>query len=1208
MVKNWTSPSFSKGKWQKILWIMRLKFLILLCCIQTVNASVYSQKQKLDVFFENESMLKVIDFLQKETGLSFFYEKANLKAAGRVSVDMKQAALDEVLDQVLTAKGYQYELLDQVVVIKPAIQADAGKAAQQPGHKLTGKVVDVKGNPLPGVTVMIKGTGMGVVTDVDGNYTLELPAVQDIRLLFSFIGMETQEVAYAGQKEVNVTLQEKAMQMDEVVITGYQVVDRRKNTSATNTLTTDEIYIPSATSIDQMLEGRVPGMILMTNSGEVGVVPKIRIRGTSTLIGNREPLWVVDGIIVQDPVPVSPEELNDPDYINRIGNAIAGLNPQDIERLDILKDAAATALYGAKAANGVIVVTTKKGHAGAPIVNYNMTTSFRQRPRYTDKKINLMNSRERIQVSRQLFAEHYVYPSNANMVGYEGLVNDLYQGKINDAQFADQVAQLETMNTDWFKLLTEDSWSHQHTLSMSGGSDKIRYYSSLGYTRDNDVIKGNYNERYTAALNLETTFSDWLTASVQLQGNVSKKKYNQSEIAPMDYAYGTSRAIPVYDEDGEYAYYKKYDGGYYYYNYNILNELENSYSKQDGSGLTVNTNLRFRFTDWLNAQAIFSYTTSNTEIEGYWGDKTFHAATIRESNYGEPVPSYSALPFGGELSRDETRSNSYTARLQLNLNKYFGTDDQHNINASGGFEASSTRYNGLSAVYRGYYPDRGKMFVGNINAEEWPSYAAWAANNMPTIKDDLSNMVSGYLTLAYSYYNYFTLNVNGRTDGSNRFGDRSNDKFLPIWSVSGNYNFSEHAFLKRDWINYMSLKLSYGYQGNMLSSVSPILLIKKDPLDPYYNEMTSTVKSVPNPNLKWEKTKSFNTGLTFAFLDNRIQFEAEYYYKRTKDAFMTKEIAAMNGTDSYTINGGDIENQGYGFDFTFNPIKTKDWHWTLSTSFSKDFNKVKSDPNAQTYDYQDFLDGTVVVKDKAVNTFYSYKFIGLSPVNGGPMFDDYEDRQHELDGLSKYETFQKVLTASGRREPYMSGNLTTNLRYRNIRLSGTFAYSLGAKVRQFRVFRYGKNGITNNTIAPEDNLRRELLDRWQKPGDEKYTNIPALMGEGSEYYFDYNEHWSATNFYNIHQFAERTWDMYDYSDLRVVSGNYLKCSNLSLTYEFGERILPKLRLSRLALSLSGTNLFTVCSKKLKGQTPTQGFTEVSLSDRPTYSFSLSVSF
>ncbi len=1164
---------------------MRCILIFTFILVMGARAEVYSQQYLLNLPSHKMPLAEVFSRIESQTGLKFLYNASLIESKGEVKATAKQTDLRDVLTTLLNPLELTYILESDQVIVKKA----ETPVAQQQAKEIRGVVKDEKGQPLPGVTVAIKGANLGVVTDMEGNYLLRLPQeARDVKLLFSFVGMKTQEVAYAGQQEIDITMHEEATQIDEVVITGYQVVDRRKNTSAVNTVKVDDIMIPSATSIDQMLEGRVPGMILMSNSGEVGVVPKIRIRGTSTLIGNREPIWVVDGIIVQDPVPVSPEELNDPDYINRIGNAIAGLNPQDIERLDILKDAAATALYGAKAANGVIVVTTKKGHIGAPTVNYNMTTTFRQRPRYTDRKINLMNSRERVQFSRELFDNHYLYDSNTNMVGYEGALHELYTGKINDKQFAEKVARLETMNTDWFDLLTEDTWSHQHTLSISGGSEQTRYYSSLGYTRDNDVIKGNYNERYTAAMNLETVFNQWFSAKLSFQGNLSKKKYNQDEISPIDYAYNSSRAIPAFDEEGEYAYYEKYStaGSKHYLNYNILNELENSYSQQNASSITVNTNLNFYFTDWLNAQAILSYTNSNTEIEGYWGPETWHAAGLRQSNYGDKeTPSYSLLPFGGELSQNQTRQNSYTVRLQANLNKYFGTDEQHNINASGGFEVSSAHYNGLSAVYRGYYPDRGKMFVNNIDAEEWADYAAWATNNTPTIKDDLSNMVSGYLTLSYSYYNYFTLNVNGRTDGSNRFGDNSNDKFLPIWSVSGNYNFSEHSFFKRDWS----------------TSVSPVLLMQKNPFDSYYGEMTSTVHQVPNPNLKWEKTKSFNTGLTMAFLNNRIQIEAEYYYKRTRDAFMTKEIASMNGIDSYAINGGDIENKGFGFDVTLNPVRTKDWYWTLSTSFSKDYNKVKSDPDAQTYNYQDFLNGTVVVKNKAVNTFYSYRFVGLSPLSGGPVFDDYEEHQHELDGLSKYDTFRKVLTASGRREPYMSGSLTTNLKYKNVRLSGSFAYSLGAKVRLFQMYR-------TETIAPESNLRRELIDRWKTPGDEKHTNVPAVIGKYAPYYFTYNEHWSKTSYYNVQPFASDLWNMYDYSDLRVVSGNYLKCSNLMVTYEFGERILPKLRMSRLALSLSGTNLFTISSRKLKGQTPTQGFTEVSLSDRPTYSFSLSVSF
>ena len=558
------------------------------------------------------------------------YDADYTKQVKCADVVFQEEEITMVLKKILENTPLTFKLVNGVFVINKIL------TQEQQQIKLSGTVKDKQGVPLPGVTVIIKGSTTGVSTDSQGKFVLNVKSQEKIILVFSFIGMKTQEVTATFNKPMNIIMEEDTQEMEEVVVTGYQVIDKRKSTSAITTVNMDDIMIPGATSIDQMLEGRISDMILMNNSGEVGVAPKIRIRGTSTLIGNREPLWVVDGIIVQDPVPISADELNDPDYINRIGNAIAGLNPQDIERLDVLKDAAATALYGAKAANGVIVITTKKGRVGTPIISYNMSVTFRQRPRYTDRKINLMNSKERIQFSRELSEQHYVYPSNINYVGYEGLLNELYIGNIDEKTFAEEVSHLETINTDWFDLLTEDTFSHQHTISISGGSEKTRYYSSIGFSRDNDVIKGNYNQRYTATLKMETTLNKWFTASFQMLGNVSERKYNQSSINPIDYAYNTSRTIPAYDENGEYYYYNKLDGNYSTSTkkYNIMNELDNSYSHQNTSGITLNTNLRFNFTTWLDANAIISYSNSNATIEGWWGEKSFYASKYRGTEYG----------------------------------------------------------------------------------------------------------------------------------------------------------------------------------------------------------------------------------------------------------------------------------------------------------------------------------------------------------------------------------------------------------------------------------------------------------------------------------------------------------------------------------------------------------------------------------------------
>ena len=1183
----------------------------------SVSAQSISNK-KVTLDFKDAPIINVLLEIQKQTEASFAYEKLQIEQLKPVTIHVKDRTLEETLKTLLEGTGYTYKIADNVIAIIKAQE----KERISDFMEVSGRVVDEKGHPLPGVAIVIKGTTVGVSTDHEGKYSITLPDVQNVRLVFTFIGMRPYEVAYAGQKEINVTLHEEATQIEEVVVTGYQVVDRRKSTSAVTSKSMDELMIQGATSLDQMLQGQIPDMMVITNSGEVGVVPKLRIRGTSTLIGNREPLWVVDGIILQDPVKIAPEELNDPDYINRIGNAISGLNPQDIDRIDVLKDAAATALYGTKAANGVIVITTKRGHIGKPIISYNTTLTLRQRPRYTDRSVDVMNSKERIGFSRDLAAIHYDYPTDMSMVGYEGLQEQLYNGTLSQEEFDKEVAKLETMNTDWFKLLTKDSFSHQHTLSISGGSEEMRYYASLGYMRANDVIWDDKNDRYTASVNLDANLAKWLTVSLSMNGNVGKRNYYQEELAPMDYAYRTSRAIPAYDEDGQYHYYlKKSATGYSQFKYNILNELENSSYEQETSTLTVNANLLFNFTDWLNANAILSYNTSHTTIEGWWGEKSYHAAELRGTEYGVlPEPSdewggdtggTSLMPYGGELSLSESNQKSYTVRLQVNANKSLGIEREHNIFGSVGFELNSNRNESYTHANRGYYKDRGMSFVNDISSEDFPYYADWMLSNVPVVTDSKNNSLSAYASVSYSYRNYFTANVNGRIDGSNSFGDQSNDKLLPIWSVSGNWNVSEHDWMTVSWIDFLRLKASFGYQGNMLEDQTPVMIIRKEPMDTHYSENISTIERYPNPNLKWETTTSYNLGLEFSLFHNKLQAETSVYWKHTKDAFMNKTIASVNGVENntYVVNGGDVDNNGYSISLTVSPINNENFRWTLSTSWSETFNKLESDPAADMYELENFLDGTALVKGEAVNTFYSYKFLGLSPVDGGPMFDDGFEKRYALQGLSKYDTYTRVLEPSGLRDPKISGSLNTTLRWKNIHLSGAFAYSLGNKIRLFSLYR-GENTTRNaEAIYAEYNVSKDFLNRWQKPGDERYTDIPAIITVANDAYTKYERHWSDLASLQVEPIANTYWDMYDYGNHRVVSGNYLKCSNLSVTYDFGAEILDKLKLTRLSLTLSGANLFTISAKELKGQTPTQsGFATIQLGERPNYSFTLNVSF
>lgn len=1187
----------------KIRGTWRLCALALLLCCTTTRAQ---NDKHITIRLEKASIRELFVEIKKQTGVGFMYSNDAVNGLSRKDYDFTNAPINQVLDYCLVGSHLTYEMEGkQTIIIK-----------RKRTWKDIGQVMDERGMPIPGVAVVEKGTKNGTTTDYDGRFSLSSGSKDNVPLEVSYIGMKKQDVTWKG-RQLHILLEEESKKMNEVVVTGYQVINKRALTSAVTTLKAKDILRPDALSIDQMLEGQVPDLMFMSNSGEIGVTPRIRIRGTSSIIGNREPLWVVDGIVVTDPVPISAEELNDPDYVNRIGNAIAGLNPQDIERLDILKDASATALYGTKAANGVIVITTKRGHEGKPQIRYTNSFTFR-RPHYSDRQVDVMDSKERIQLSRELFSDHYVYNSTSSMVGYEGLVNRLYKGEINDAEFARQVGYLETVNTDWFDLLTHNSFSHQHTVSMNGGSERGTYYASIGVSDMNDVVNNTSNRRYNALLNLDTKFTNWFSASFGLKGNVSKREYYQTANSPVEYAYKGSRAIPAFTEDGQdYYYYPKIGRFKHGHNYNILNELANSSTRQDASSVTADANLKFRFNDWLMGNAIASYTNSNTDIENYWGDRTWYAAELRNSEYGETPGSECLMPQGGELGKNTVRQDSYTIRLQLDANRFFGNQDRHNINGGIGYEMSSVRYKGFNQVNRGFYPDRGMTFVTGLDLERYPYYAAWLADNAPTLTDNKQNTLSAYATATYSYNSMIYLNANARIDGSNNFGDRSNHRMLPIWSVSASFNFSELKWLKNlEWLDFLTLKTSYGYQGNMLSEQSPVMIIQKNPYNDYYGEFTSSVRRNPNPNLKWERTNSYNLGLELSVLDNRLQFEGSLYFKRTKDAFMNKGISTVNGYQSYVVNGGNISNDGFSVGITARPIQTKDWQWSMSTSFSRTINSIETLPAGESYELSDFLNGTAVVKGQGIGTFYSYRFLGLSPVDGGPMFDDWFDHYEDLSGLSKYDTYTRVLEASGTREPFMQGGLNTQLRWKSLRLSATFAYSVGAKTRLFGMYgdaAKSEGGAINTyagDIRPEWNMSRDYIDRWKRPGDEAHTNIPAIIGESHPSYFRYLNHWSSSlTDKGVQEIASSYWDMYDYSNLRVVSANYLKLSNISLSWELPKHWLARYGISRLELTASGNNLFTLCDKALKGQTPVQGgFTTIQLSDRPSYSFGLSVTF
>lgn len=820
-----------KRKWVGLKSILNLKSVkckalqvFLLQIFLLVPWGVMAMDQKVTIHLEQVKVQEIFKEINKQTGLNFVYSAMQLNEIGMVSLNVKDVTVDFALKKLFEGKPFTYKFEMQSIIIRKIEVMPKGKTSRT----IRGVITDKAREPLPGVTVLLKGTSVGTASNMEGEFALEVMKDVD-SLVVTFVGMKTQYVKLRPEISIyKIQMEYDVEEMDEVVITGYQTIDKRKNTSAVQTLQMDDIKVPGVTRVDQLLEGHVPGMTFMQNSGQVGAAPKLRVRGTSTILGNQEPVWVLDGIILRDPVNVSPTLANNLDFVNLVGNAISGINPDDIERIDILKDASATALYGAKAANGVIVITTKKGKAGAPSVTYNVSGTYTRRPRYTDNSIYLMNSKERVAYSRELVEKRLSLPDIQNYVGYEDAINKLLNGVYTYEQFQQEVNRIETVNTDWFKLITEDSFSHNHTLSLSGGSENVRYYASLGYSDEKGVIKKEKNDRYSTLLKVNGNF-DKLAFNFMIQANRGERHYANSEVDILNYAYNTARTIPAYNEDGSLYYYTKS------YNhpegrkrlhlaFNALNEMANCRDEYNTYAATVTTDLNYRFNENLKAQLMFSYGMSNTTQETFMNESSWYAACLRGTDYGIALPdevkSWSLLPMGGEYREDISRNDNYTARLQLDYNKFLDKDRKHLINASVGFELSSNKYVGKKQTHRGYLPERGKI-ITTFDPTVYTSFAQWQMNTAGAtrgvITDNIQNELSGYLTLTYTYNNAYSLNFNTRADASNKFGDRSNERILPVWSVSGSWDMKSNVFAGVSWVNLLSLRASYGYQGNILS-------------------------------------------------------------------------------------------------------------------------------------------------------------------------------------------------------------------------------------------------------------------------------------------------------------------------------------------------------------------------------------------------------
>lgn len=753
---------------------MKLTCFWILIGLMQVYATTYGQSES--VSFERKQMTidQVFNTITVQLKYDIFYSDDAIDVKRMVELSGLDLTVEETLRQVLGDK-FEYKFVGKTIVISPKIVSPQAKSV-----RVKGFVRDMNKQPLPGVTVKVLGVSLGTATNMEGWFALDLPLTEGT-LEFSFIGYKKHQEKFTSKSDtLQIILEEEVAELEEVVSLGYYNMDKRKSTSAITTLKMDEIMQPGVSTLDQMLEGQVPGMIFMQNSGQVGATPKLKIRGTTTLLGSTAPLWVLDGVILQDPVNVDPANINDLDFVNLLGNAISGLNPSDIDQIDVLKDASATAIYGPQASNGVIVITTKKGKVGKPSVTYNLSGTFRQRPRYTDRAVNVMNSKERIAYSREAINSGWRIPSLDAWVGYEAAYSDYLNNEINHEEFVKRVSDMEMANTDWLGILLQDTYSHNHSLNVSGGTDNLRYYASVGYMDEKGNTRGEKNNRYTAMVNLNMNFNKW-DFRFGLNGNSQEKKYTPEGVGVADYAYNTSRSVQAYTENGDLIYYDKAPGSNYKADFNIINEVKNSRQTINTDQVGLQISAGYRFIPSLKFDINFSYNISHTDDETWYGEDSHYITKMKYIvkneelafkgiHAGDMDPVSAVCLTGGELKFSNTTNKSYNLRGTLTFNKML-TEEQ-NLNASLIGEVNQSKYTGFRITKRNYLEDRGMIF-DEWEPNDWPAFTKWAASAeaQGSMEDDLTRKIAAILSVSWAWENTYILNGNMRMDWSNKFGD-----------------------------------------------------------------------------------------------------------------------------------------------------------------------------------------------------------------------------------------------------------------------------------------------------------------------------------------------------------------------------------------------------------------------------------------------------
>lgn len=1004
----------------------KMKTLLLLGVL-LFGFTVSAQSQKVSLDFKNERVEKVLASIKSQTGMSLVFSDQLVDVNRKVTMQLKDVTLKEALTRLLSGINLTFEIRNNKIYFIEK------KAVSQPGSRkkrVTGVVKDVMGEPLIGANVVEKGRSTnGVITDFNGKFTLEVD--ESASLVVSYIGYLAQDIPTKGKGDFHIILKEDTNTLDEVVVTGYGDFKKATYTGSASVLTTEKLEALPVVSVGQMIESNIPGIsVVAGTSSQPGAKTTLRVRGVASMNASTEPLYVLDG------VPIPSYDLSNFTSMSEAGGMgfIETLNPADIESITVLKDAASASLYGAKGANGVVLITTKKGKEGKLRVNmaakYGITD-------FAYTYLPLMGGEER----RELI--------------HEGLVNfQLDKGvseqeaqQYADANIDQYAKRLPQGYSDWESALFKTGYQQDYNLSASAGNQNSSFIGSLGYTKQTGVSLNSEMERFTGRVDASNKYKKvefGMNASLSWTKNVHLPEGKFYGSAIYASKVNLTPSTPIYNEDGTYASGYRENNGY-----NPILEAEvNDYYARTVRAMGT-AKIAYNVWDNLKVSSVFTVDYSLTK------DFFFQSPDGRDG-----------ATYQGRGRMQMTDRIRYTSQNNLTYSKTFG---KHSVSAVTAFEVMKYDYEDLYAAKKTYGQDINTS-LGN---------AADPIDADQKLQEDA--LMSYVASVNYSYDDKYYASFSFRRDGSSRLSPDT--RWGNFWSLSASWRLSQERFMQplKSVLSDLKLRASYGVNGNLPSSYYGYQSTYTT--GAFYSGKPSPWEStLGNEELTWEKNYALNLGLDIG-LFSRVNVSLDWYTRTTKDLLMSKQLNSISGFSSLLTNVGQMRNTGVELEVRSNNIKTKDFSWTTAFNLSHNKNKI-----LKLADLPWFVDGRYVRKEGyPFNTIYLREYAGVDPETGSALY--YDNQQDENGNYTKNK-----VTDPGQASPIplkditptISGGFMNTFNYKFIDLSFNLSYSFGG-------YSYDNASyiLQDDGYSVISNKSTEQRRRWQKPGD--ITDVPRFV-------------------------------------------------------------------------------------------------------------------